>query len=81
MAPRPKSTVNVNAKGKPSAKGKVGNIVVGDKFKDNKTGEIYTVTAVDPEQNHPFTVNIPNVGYTSIGQWSYTDLTKGTTKI
>lgn len=67
---RPKSNKYLNAKHKPSAKGKVApDINVGDKFVYN--GDIFEVVSIDPESNLPYKVKYLNLGYAAEGSFSY----------
>jgi hypothetical protein len=79
---RAKSKTNKNAKGKPSALGKVGNIKVGDRFQNKEDGLIYVINAIDPNSNLPFTAVVYGLfGWIGANAPSHTFLTRKCKKI
>lgn len=73
---RAKSKTSLNAKYKPSAKGKTGGIKVGDRFLDKKNSKICVVTHILPEENMPYVCDWVNLGWPSTSVLSHTYLTR-----
>lgn len=66
---RPKSKKYTNSKGKPSTKGATSpKLKLGDKFR-TKNGKEFEISAIDPEDNLPYTVlwtSVPWVAYSAV---------------
>ena len=74
MSARPRSKTQLNSKGKPSAKGKVGSdIAVGDRFEAGSR-QVFVVVAIDPESNLPYLVRWENLGYPCSAYLTYTSI-------